>query len=233
MHQVSEESDAHYISVKQAIQELAQAHAQAQAQRRLRNPTFRLPPVTAPPQLSGARPVGGTQYSMSKMAFPRKEDCVHSSCMSSQISSTCARRTPRDMALGGSIKSGINSPSTWVYDPHPIKPLQPLGGFEAVGNYSMFGSQAKSNRISSAAFGFGTTTRDQLQRLYISPGHLKVRLGTVSPGPVYDLQSSLGRQVLDSKMSYPATKFLSEGRFEPDRRENYHRKTPGPGAYRV
>ena len=82
---------------------------------------------------------------MTKMAFPRKEDCVRSSCMSSQISSTCARRTPRDMALGGSVKSGINSPSTWVYDAQPRKnPLQPLSEFEAVGNYSMFGSQARS-----------------------------------------------------------------------------------------
>ena len=93
--------------------------------------------------------------------------------------------------------------------------------------------QAKSSRVSSAAFGFGTTTREQLQRLYISPGHLKIRLGTVSPGPVYDLHSSLGRQVLDSKTSYPAAKFRSEARFEEDRRENYARKTPGPGAYRV
>ena len=115
--------------------------------------------------------------------------------------------------------------------------------------------------MSSAAFGFGTTTRDQLQRLYISPGHLKIRLGTMTPGPVYALQSSLGRQVrapldptipspsrvgfplmraasprhqvLDSKMSYPSAKFLCEERFEADKRELYHRMTPGPGAYRV
>jgi hypothetical protein len=45
----------------------------------------------------------------------------------------------------------------------------------------MFGSQAVSDRLSSQAFGFGSSTRDQMLRTYISPAHLKDLYGKYSP----------------------------------------------------
>ena len=73
----------------------------------------------------------------------------------------------------------------------------------------------------------GVDRTGQLARRF--PTHSAMhRCGTVrSPA------AAAAAQVLDSKTSYPAAKFMSEGRFESDRRESYHRKTPGPGAYRV
>ena len=91
-----------------------------------------------------------------------------------------------------------------------------------------------SERTSSSAFGFGTSTRDQMMNTYMSPAHLKVMYGKFSPSPdKYTLESSLGRQVLDSKTSYPSRSFGLEERFDADRRDQRAAQTPGPGAYRV
>ena len=138
-------------------------------------------------------------------------------------------------ALGGSSKSGLNHTSTYFYGEAPLKPVLCTGNmYNAVGSYSMFGSQALSERNSSGAFGFGTSTRQQLMNTYISPAHLKDCYGKFSPSPdKYTLQSSLGRQVLDSKVSYPSRSFGLEERFDADRRDQRAAQTPGPGAYRV
>jgi len=138
-------------------------------------------------------------------------------------------------ALGGSSKSGLNHTSTYFYGEAPLKPVLCTGNmYNAVGSYSMFGSQAVSDRTSSGAFGFGTSTREQLMHTYISPAHLKDCYGKYSPSPdKYTLQSSLGRQVLDSKVSYPSRSFGLEDRFDADRRDQRAAQTPGPGAYRV
>ena len=95
-------------------------------------------------------------------------------------------------------------------------------------------SQAISERTSSSAFGFGTSTREEMMKTYMSPAHLKDMYGKFSPSPdKYTLQSSLGRQVLDSKCSYPSRSFGLEERFDADRRDQRAAQTPGPGAYRT
>ena len=82
--------------------------------------------------------------------------------------------------------------------------------------------------------GFGTATREQLGHTYISPAHLKDCYGKFSPSPdKYTLNSSIGRQVLDCKVSYPSRSFGLEDRFDADRRDQRAAQTPGPGAYRV
>ena len=69
---------------------------------------------------------------------------------------------------------------------------------------------------------------------YISPAHLKVSIGKYSPSPsTYTLQSSLGRQIMDSKLSYPSLSFGLEERFDADRRDLRAMITPGPGTYRT
>jgi len=173
--------------------------------------------------------------------FPRAEEGLmqNSAMTASGTSSVMARDPPGSpggqSALGGSSKSGLNHTSTFHYGEAPLNPVLCEGNqYNMVGSYSMFGSQAVSDRLSSGAFGFGTSTRDQMIRTYISPAHLKDMYGKFSPAPdKYTLQSSLGRQVLDSKMSYPARSFGNEDRFDADRRDQRAAQTPGPGAYRV
>lgn len=65
-------------------------------------------------------------------------------------------------ALGGSSKSGLNHPSTYFYGEAPMKPELSNNMYDAVGSYSMLGSQANSKLASSAAYGFGTATRQQM-----------------------------------------------------------------------
>ena len=82
--------------------------------------------------------------------------------------------------------------------------------------------------------GFGTSTRERWGKTYISPAHLKDLYGQGSPAPdTYTLQSSLGRQVINSRVTYPARSFGIEDRFDADRRYRRAAVTPGPGAYRV
>ena len=203
------------------------------------------------------------------------------------------------IALGGSDKSGLNHTSTFFYGEAPLKPQLSNNMYDSVGSYSMLGSQARSKLASSAAYGFGTATRQQMMNTYapishvlwilpsrltrgraeaenrasalaqtllddkcsthalvsrslclrlayacalstilslryMSPAHLKVSVGKYSPSPsTYTLQSCLGRQILDSKLSYPSLSFGLEERFDADRRDLRAMITPGPGAYRV
>ena len=70
------------------------------------------------------------------------------------------------VALGGSSKSGLNHPSTYFYGEAPIKPELSNNMYNSVGSYSMLGSQANSKLASSAAYGFGTATRQQMMNTY-------------------------------------------------------------------
>ena len=100
------------------------------------------------------------------------------------------------------------------------------------GDSNIVGSS--THKLTENAFGFGTSTREVAMKTYISPAHLKECYGRYSPSPDrYTLQSSLGRQVLDSKMSYPSRSFGLEERFDADRRDQRATQTPGPGSYRV
>ena len=245
------------MTVKEAIQE----QAESRRLHRMNMPAaVRMPPawgdVHAKAALSFSRPSGRTApMTAIKVGFPRAEDSLGhqagvgltTSCTSSVgDASGMPPRSPgsptamrnsygASSALGGSSKSGLNHTSTFFYGEAPIKPELCTGNaYNAVGSYSMFGSQAKSDRISSGAFGFGTATREQLGHTYISPAHLKDCYGKFSPSPdKYTLNSSIGRQVLDCKVSYPSRSFGLEDRFDADRRDQRAAQTPGPGAYRV
>jgi len=234
------------MTVKEAIRE----QAQARLQHRLNAPSqVRMPPAWADVHAKAAQQqslTGPRAGPPPKVGFPRPEDSL---VQPSMLSASCTSSVPDTnapgpppgspggvrSALGGSSKSGLNHTSTYFYGEAPLKPVLCSGNqYNAVGSYSMFGSQAVSDRLSSGAFGFGTSTREQLMNTYMSPAHLKDMYGKFSPSPdKYTLQSSLGRQVLDSKTSYPSRSFGLEERFDADRRDQRTAQTPGPGTYRV
>jgi hypothetical protein len=241
---------ANYMSVKDAIME----QAECRRQHRMNQPqAVRLPPAWAEVHAKAAQQQsmhGSRAGPPPKVGFPRAEDgLMQPSGMTASNTSSVMEAPPGSpsghggsmmmgglrSALGGSSKSGLNHTSTYFYGEAPLKPVLCTGNmYNAVGSYSMFGSQAVSDRESSGAFGFGTSTRAQLMNTYISPAHLKDCYGKFSPSPdKYTLQSSLGRQVLDSKISYPSRSFGLEERFDADRRDQRAAQTPGPGAYRV
>jgi len=234
-------SDVAYMTVREAIVE----QERARTLNRLHRPnTVRLPPSWSELHATNAARFSTHSSPHKVRGFPRAEDgltAITASGTSSvhglghEPSSPGGHSSAGHSALGGSMKSGLNHTSTYYYGEAPLKPtMSAENPYNMVGTYSMFGSQAVSDRLSSQAFGFGSSTRDQMLRTYISPVHLKDLYGKYSPAPdKYTLQSSLGRQVLHSKMSYPARSFGNEDRFDANRRDARAAQTPGPGAYRV
>lgn len=74
---------------------------------------------------------------------------------------------------------------------------------------------------------FGTSTRDQEARVFISREHERGAGGGCSPGPVTAAPASgLGRQKLSTKASAPAASFGSGKRLAEKEVD-----VPGPGAY--
>lgn len=77
---------------------------------------------------------------------------------------------------------------------------------------SMLGPQYLAHKDSSPMFGFGTGTRDQQEKTYISKEHSALSIATRSPGPaVYDKESTLGRNI-DHLPSLPIWGFGSADR---------------------
>lgn len=93
----------------------------------------------------------------------------------------------------------------------------------------MFGTQPVSNRRSSAAYGFGSSTRGHANKLFIGEGHAKSSNISCTPGPCYELGGSTGTQSDSGKPTPPQWQFGTAGRFSSPR--STRRGSPGPGQY--
>ena len=99
---------------------------------------------------------------------------------------------------------------------------------------SSIGRSMDSNAINQAAFGFGTATRDDAQRVFISAAAAKVRFGMESPGPAAyansATQNGVGAQPLSTRRTEPAFSVGAEKRLVYDYVERAKR-LPGAGQY--
>ena len=83
----------------------------------------------------------------------------------------------------------------------------------------MFGDQAHSKRRSSPSYGFGSSTRNQAGKVFLSTDHAKLSTPGFSPGPtVYTLHTSLGTQADGRKLSSPQWAFGSSDRFSYEKK---------------
>ena len=104
----------------------------------------------------------------------------------------------------------------------------------APGDYVMpsgQGRQVMSRTQSNPKYGFGTTERDQRDRMYISKEHEKNMFGKEGPGPCGPAsvaKSAMGKQTNSLATSLPSYGFGKQGRFGP---KNAQKDGPGPGAY--
>ena len=144
-----------YMTVKEAIDEQAAARRDHRMNM--------LPQVRTPPNWDMLHADFAKQQSLAgpragpppKLGFPRPEDAL---IQPSIISGSCTSSVALDpssppgspsgrgygvrSALGGSNKSGLNHTSTYFYGESPLKPMLCVGNqYNAVGSYSMFGSQ--------------------------------------------------------------------------------------------
>ena len=94
---------------------------------------------------------------------------------------------------------------------------------------SMFGSQPLSTRPSPANYGFGSSTRNHRNRLYIGEMYAKTSNISCTPGPCYETQGSMASQADSGKLSTPQWQFGTSQRFASPR--STLSGTPAPGTY--
>mmetsp|Transcript_3929 Transcript_3929/g.6710 ORF Transcript_3929/g.6710 Transcript_3929/m.6710 type:complete len:307 (-) Transcript_3929:520-1440(-) len=93
---------------------------------------------------------------------------------------------------------------------------------------SMFGAQVVSTKPNFPAYGFGTSGRTSSTKLFFTKEQTKRNLGLVSPGPVYDVSSSLGGQISSKCTTFPAFKFGARSLLDSNLAKEAR---PGPGTY--
>lgn len=94
---------------------------------------------------------------------------------------------------------------------------------------SMFGEQAASRRRSAPSFGFGSSTRNQAAKVFLSSDHAKLSTPGFSPGPsAYTLKAAVGTQADGRKASSPQWVFGTNDRFSFGKRSDQN-----PGGRRA
>ena len=99
------------------------------------------------------------------------------------------------------------------------------------------GPQIMSNKESASHAKFGTSSRLQQEKVYLTAGHERAMFGIYSPAPnTYGATSSLGQQWLSRNPNAQNFKFGTADRFSEIRSKDGSvalRPTPGPGSYGV
>lgn len=82
---------------------------------------------------------------------------------------------------------------------------------------SSVGKQVDSTKQTAAKASFGSCSRDDMGKVFISTDHEKINFGLESPGPSqYNAQGAVGKQCLSKKASSPSWKVGTERRFNYD-----------------
>lgn len=138
------------------------------------------------------------------------------------MSSARSMSSPRPMSAGSMsprTSSGAFSPRSPAYSDR----LSRVGGTR-----STLGPQAY--RRQSPSYGFGTSNRSHVSRMYVSAELAAKSMSTETPGPgAYSHSVSpliRGRQSISSHTSPPSFGFGTAARFK-EKRDS----TPGPGSY--
>ena len=92
---------------------------------------------------------------------------------------------------------------------------------------SMFGEQSLASRRSSPNYGFGSSTRAIESKRFIGSEHAKTSLMPVSPGPNYEMGSSVSPSFSTRAASPAMWQFGTAERFS----HRSGKRSPGPGAY--
>ena len=107
---------------------------------------------------------------------------------------------------------------------------------EIGGTRSLLGPQFNSKKRTPPAYGFGSGTREQQAKVFVSQEHAALQGSPDSPGPaVYKQRASVGPQVSGTKESAPLWTFGTEARLAAADRESgmskYAVAVPGAGTY--
>ena len=104
--------------------------------------------------------------------------------------------------------------------------------FQAFGTRSTFGAQPLSRRRTSPQYGFGSSSREDQEKVFITQEHAELNTGgpARSPGPAtYLMRAAVGPQVNGQLKSAPLWGFGTAERFKAER--GGITSNPGPGQY--
>jgi len=143
-------------------------------------------------------------------------------------------------AIGQQTLSVKQTPASWAFaknerfqDPD-LKRSSKLPSPNAYSQPSSVGQQLVSTRASAPLPGFGTSTRSNMDKVFLTPAHEKVNFGKASPGPLsYSLQPSIGKQSMSPKKDLPSWGFGSCDRWYTRNMAKRHADIPAPGAYNI
>ena len=216
-----------------------------------------------PPAAVVAKPVGGTRTTLGKQVSSRRvsapsfgfgsatrenQEKVFVSQEHAALTGKPCSPGPVYMmraAVGPQVDGAIASAPQWSFsnDERFEKLSKYATEIPAPGHHDVqsgIGDQTLSSKASLPHYGFGTATRDQVQKVYITSDHNKALFGRGSPGPsTYMLNPAMGKQRLSSgpsgysrsskNQSQPSWVMGKAERFEPDRAI----QMPGPCAYTI
>jgi len=143
-------------------------------------------------------------------------------------------------AIGLQCLSIKQTPPTWAFaknerfqDPD-IRRAAKLPAPNAYSQPSSVGPQLASTRCSAPLPGFGTSTREHMSKVFLTPAHEKVQFGKASPGPLsYTQHPSIGKQLMSPKRDQPSWGFGSCDRWYTRNMAKRHADLPAPGAYNI
>jgi len=143
-------------------------------------------------------------------------------------------------AVGPQLLSVKQTPAAWAFaknarfqDPD-LKRQSKLPAPNAYEQPSSVGNQLVSTRQTAPLPGFGTSTRENMNKVFLTPAHEKVQHGKASPGPLsYSLQASIGNQNMSPKRNLPSWGFGSCDRWYTRNMAKRHADIPAPGAYNI
>lgn len=94
---------------------------------------------------------------------------------------------------------------------------------------SMLGTQVSSKKTSAPAYGFGSSSRQQANKVFVSSEHARLASHGAPPGPsAYSLRGAVAGQPDSRKTSAPNWAFGTAERFTYEKKNTAN---PGPGAY--
>ena len=106
---------------------------------------------------------------------------------------------------------------------------------DAYNSPSMLGPQSSSTKRSMPLPGFGSSTRDHMTKVFMSPEHEKINsFGKGSPGPaVYTRETGIGKQLLSVRREAPSYGFGGCDRWYTRKIALKQAGTLGPGSYNI
>ena len=105
-------------------------------------------------------------------------------------------------------------------------PIEEDVDISQVKDKSTFGEQVMSTRVSQPRYGFGSSKRSTNSKLFYTKAYTESARGLSSPGPVYNIPSSIGHQATSRNGTSPSFKFGARTDVS-GRKES----PPGPGEY--